>query len=105
MIEAAGSTPSRTPPASLFDPFRHERVEIGVLKCGAATATKIASAMIFTPTRMALTVALSRAPTVSIAVTNAMIAMAGTLTTPPAQRPAESAAGRWTPRPFRKPTA
>ncbi len=82
MIEAAGSTPRRAPFASCTIPSGMKGWKLAGLKCGAATATKIARATIFTATRIPLTVALSRAPTISIAVTSAMIRMAGRLTRP-----------------------
>ncbi len=73
--------------------------------CGKATAIKITSARIFTTTRTAFTVALSRVPAINRPETQAMMKTAGRFKRPPPWGPAVSARGSSTPSEARNPVA
>ncbi|MNT42614.1 hypothetical protein D3C72_1790420 [compost metagenome] len=66
-----------------------------VSNAGRATATKMASAISLNTTRIALRVALSLVPAISISATSQVMTMAGRLIMPPSTcGPAASMAGR-----------
>ncbi len=106
MIAAAAITPRSMPsgPIALEKPYGMNGCRLALLKAGSAMATNTPSAMIFSTTSTALSVALSLVPAINRPATRKVIATAGRLTMPPACGPAMSACGNPTPNHCRKPT-
>jgi len=99
MIAAAAITPCSTPsgPIDLAKPYGMNGCRLALSNAGRATATKIASAISLNTTRMALSVALSLVPAISMPATSQVMMIAGRLIMPPSTcGPAASQAGRCT---------
>ena len=106
MIAAAAITPTSCPGRPLRgNPFGMKGWKWPALNTGKATAMNRASAAILMRTRIALTVALSRVPAISIAATTQMMKIAGRLSTPPSSGPWINALGNPMPIDCRNPAA
>jgi len=98
MIAAAAMTPRSTPSASIDfgKPYGMNGVRLAESNAGSATTMNTASAISLNTTRIALSVALSRVPAMSMPATRKVMTIAGRLITPPACGPAMSAVGSMT---------